>query len=182
MKIKQKTTQKAVKSGAISRVGILIFLELLLLTLILSSCQKQEDEEMKKIKTVIVKGSSAIFMGGQTTAFEADFIINRIQPITILSVAMHVCNENFDPEIGNNKEVSGSLLIPKLSSLPEYQNNVLGLGNSEMALVNGQQIDCFIDISPNLTMSFRSDVYYDNPAISPITILYDLIINYEIKM
>jgi len=177
-KISQKRTQKAAVKRLISRGLIMTLIELLLITLILSSCEKEECDMRKNI---IVTGQSVMVNPDNYTTFEVDFQISRVKRIRILSITPSFIWYLLRPSTGAiGLSINHCLDIP-INEIPEVLNYSTGSPNRVIALTDGQKKDVDIIFNPNNAITYRCDIVLTSapPAGFPNIGLYSLVIEYE---
>lgn len=180
VKISQKTAQKAAIKRLINRSVIMTVIELLLIILILSSCQKEEIKPNNVMKTIYLRGSGSVGVGDNENLFDVDFIINKGKGVYIKSVQMSSVfssHPSLTPTLGF---ISGVLFLPQNFDVPEDINISTGESSSSIGLVNGQEISVNTYVKPNTSITFTATFHLDTaPLINPTPFESTLIVNFE---
>jgi len=180
VKINQKSAQKVAIKRLINRSLIMTIIELLLIILILSSCQKEEIKPFNVMKTIYLRGSGDVAVGSNESQFDVDFFINKGKGVYIKSLQMNTVISTHPSSTPTNGFISGTLFLPNNFDVPEALSISLGASSSSIGLVNGQKIDVNTYVKPNTLITFTSIVHLDDaPLLFPSLFESTLVINFE---
>lgn len=174
-----KMSQKMAKKGIVNRVVVLTLLELLLLTLILLSCQKEKEVDEMKSKTAIINiNSIQILAGDEFAVFGTPFILSGVNGCVIKSCMISV--NVYKNTTGASLEHDFNLTISNLSDGYYSNGGVLSIPPAIVLTKSlGQIFDLNLFVKANTTLSGGGIVRI--PSVSTDNVTFDicLIINYE---
>lgn len=175
-----KMSQKVAKKGIVNRGVILTFIELLLLTLILFSCQKESEVKMLT-KRVSVLNIATI--GNTVSTASINFIVDTVNSIVIKGLTSSIIFNSKGSTADNVMSVGSSIGIQPTNDIikvDKVTSVTSGSVSSLIALPVNNQVFVNIPISAGKEINYEAIVCLTNVAVDDVEFVATLLIEYEL--